>query len=114
MARLKAEFAHLHATLARFQAQEEIAPLVRSAGERGDMLRSIFTALRLSNGPMELREITVRTLLALSMDAGDLRVVRVMQERVRTALLRQEKAGVVRAERVGHGKAVRWGLASLA
>lgn len=101
LTRLRNEFAELHRTLERFQGDPEIAPLVRSSGQRGDLLRTVLSVLRLSNGPMETRDVTVRTLRDLGMDADNPRVVKVMQERVRMALLRQERAGVVQADRCG-------------
>lgn len=109
LGRLRTEFSNLQTLLARLQADDEVAPIVTHNGQHGDVLRTILSTLRLSNGPMELRDITLRMMNTLGMDAENARLVRVMLERTRVALLRQEKAGVVRAERSGN-RAALWGL----
>jgi hypothetical protein len=88
LARLRSDFAELQATLARIQADDEIAAFVCHTGRRGDLLRTVLSTLRLSNGPMELRDVTVRAMRALDLDADNPRMVTVIIERVRNLLAR--------------------------
>lgn len=99
LARLRVDFDHLQTTLARLQGQEEIASFVAHTGTRGDVLRTVLGILRTANGGMELRDVTVRTMRELDMDAENRKFVAIMMEKVRISLLRQEKAGVVRTDR---------------
>ena len=108
LARLRAEFAELQVLVARIQEEKEVTPFVLHTGTRGDVLRTIFEVLRSANSPLTLREMTERVMRMLRFDADNPRIVLVMMERVRTALLRQEKAGVVRADRTGD--ATEWKL----
>ena len=61
-------------------------------------MRTALTILRSATAPMTLRDITLRVIAEQGRDQGDAKLVREMIERVRTALLRQRRNGVVIAE----------------
>lgn len=78
--------------------------------ERMSTLRVALAALREASAPMTLREIARHVVAANGQDAADEALVNTTIERVRTALLRQQKVGIVRSKQ-GCGQIVLWEVA---
>lgn len=71
--------------------------------------RDALNALRLANGPMGMRDITLRVMAAQGMDTADGKAVNRLMEKLRVSLTRQWRAGVVRRE-PGPGWSMVWSV----
>jgi hypothetical protein len=75
-----------------------------------DVLRVALATLRKAREPMALRDIAVAVMTAQGGDVKNVKLMNLTIERVRVALMRQRKAGVVRSSQ-GPGLAVLWEVA---
>jgi hypothetical protein len=77
-----------------------IAPRLPLAS-RGQNLKVILDTLRTAEAPMTVREITARVVVAWGHDPEDRKMVNAMIERVRVALIRQQRRGLLRSRMAG-------------
>jgi len=74
--------------------------------------RDALNILRTANGPMGLREITLRVMAAQGEDATDRKAVGRRMEKLRISLTRQAAAGILLREK-GPGWTVLWSVAGM-
>jgi hypothetical protein len=112
---LLADIGHLDATIRQFdpayqarRPQTSLASVAR--GGRGGVVKTLLGILRKSDGPLTLREVTVRAMLTWGMDCADRKAVLRMMVQTGTALRRQRKNGTVVSDE-GVGAALVWRVA---
>lgn len=89
-----------------------LAPSVRLPREtkRGALTKSLLTMLRLSPKGMTAREMASRVMLTRNMNIADTKLATKVVVRVRIAMIRQRKHGIVTAE-VGPDQVQVWRVA---
>jgi hypothetical protein len=81
-----------------------------SQDRRRGLTRGALEVLRLSNGPMALRAITLQVMAKRGLDTEDRALVNRLMEQLRVALTRQWQHGIVSREK-GPGWTMLWSIA---
>jgi hypothetical protein len=96
--RLLDDIAHIDGAIRTYDPTYRPRKIKLARAQYVGTMRAALTILRGTNAPMTLRDIAVRVIAEQGRDQGDAKLIREMIERVRTALLRQRRNGVVVAE----------------
>jgi len=108
---LGADIAQIDDAIRQIEEIKAKAKLESVAQQRDKLTRTLLDAMRTSPEPMTLRALALVVMEQRGLGASDAKAVSVMIERVRVAMARQRKKGVVRGEFGKFSKAVEWTLA---
>lgn len=108
--RLLTDIEHVDGAIRTYDPAYRPRKVVLRRAKRVDLVRTALDVLRQAKAPMTVREVTMAVMSRTGRDAADKKLIGKMIERVRVALLRQGKAGVVRSEQ-GPGQFVLWEVA---
>ncbi len=101
--RIMADIEHLDGAIRVYQPTYYGRSVMRRP-ERMGTLRVALGALREATAPLSLRDIALHVIAFNGRNPDEERLVKTTVERVRIALLRQQKAGVVRSTVGEHGR----------
>ena len=109
---LLADLGHLDSTMCQFDPAYRPRPVRTSIGQRprGSVTKALLTVLRQADGPLTVREVTLRAMVMLGRGSLDTKEVNRMVDQCRTALAKQRSHGTV-AHDVSAGTALLWRVA---